>query len=151
MERITAYRDGNAVCGPCGCHECYSVMGHCGKCSVGEEMITCLAAYEDTSLTPEEVAALQGVAADLSHELGCKNVECAKLEDENADKERYTTELYSRARDAEREREELQAKLEEARADALFIMQNYVFKGTDPTTESVKQCLRRIAGDTQEG
>ena len=60
-----------------------------------------LSAYEDTGLTPDEIKTLKK-QLDISRVevqgLSKKLVECQKSD---ADKERYTIELYSRARKAE--------------------------------------------------
>jgi DNA-binding transcriptional MerR regulator len=60
-----------------------------------------LAKYEDTGLTPEEIKTLKE-QLDISRaevqRLSKKLAECQKSD---ADKERYTIELYSRARKAE--------------------------------------------------
>jgi hypothetical protein len=72
-----------------------------GLCIWNEKALHKLKAYEDTGLTPEEIKTLKE-QLDISRAevqgLSKKLAECQKSD---ADKERYTIELYSRARKAE--------------------------------------------------
>ena len=72
----------------------------CQECKIGKKLNLC-AKYEDTGLTPEEIKTLKK-QLDISRvEVQGLSKKLAEWQKSDADKERYTIELYSRARKAE--------------------------------------------------
>ena len=68
MDRLT-YRYGSTVV--CNITEKYlqacATEGYCGKCDMNTAIKECLAAYEDTGLTPDDIAALRDELRDAEY------------------------------------------------------------------------------------